>query len=427
MQYYTRIALASVALAIVIGAVIGVGLRGAPLTLIAQTPNGDAVAVGAPIRVTFARPVDRLSAEGNFRLEPYVPGRFFWQDTTLTYEPIQPLAPETRYRVTLLAGLRDAQGRANAQELSWEFQTRGPRLVGVRQQADGRSVLWLLRPDGSDATTLLVSDAPIRDLIVAPSGAQALIVVEHADDRTALELVNLDDGSTRPLVDDPQAAVTAPAWSAVGDFIVFERRTLTDPTPRLWLGQPDGTLLGPLYSGEVAEAALWPVWSPDGNRVAFGAGERRTLTVYDFFTDLNRDLGVASVGPATWLPDGSAIIVLTNDPTAQLMQVPYPEGAAQLVQVPAGEIRSFALSPDGAQIALVQPDAQGVPRVWVGAVATGAGAQLNAIEPLSTLHWSPDGTQLAFVSADGALVIYAGATGTTAQIFSDVTQVVWAP
>lgn len=186
-------------------------------------------------------------------------------------------------------------------------------------------------------------------------------------------------------------------------------------------------MLGPLYSGEVAEAALWPVWSPDGNRVAFAAGERRTLTVYDFFTDLNRDLGVAGAGPATWLPDGSAIIVLTNDLTAQLMQVSYPEGVAQLVQVPAGEIRSFALSPDGVQIALVQQDAQGVPRVWVGAVATGAGAQLDAVEPLSTLHWSPDGTQLAFVSADGALVLYAGATGTTAQIFSDVTQIVWAP
>ncbi len=442
MPYYTRIGLASLALAVTFALALWIGPRAAPITLVAQTPNGTAVAVGAPIRLTFARLVDRRSAESSFRIEPFVPGRFFWQDTTLTYEPIQTLTPETSYRVTILAGLRDEQGRANATDLSWDFQTRGPRLLALRNSAAG-SALWLMRPNGAEPTELLATPEMISDLIVAPNGTHAISVEAQGLERSALVLVSLEDGSTRLLVDDPQASVAAPAWAPVGDFLAFERRALVEGVlgvPRIWLGQPDGTLLGPLYSGDGSDIAYAPSWSPDGNRVAFIDGLTQTLTVYDFFTDLNRSLAVTSAERAVWLPDGTALIVSRIDPerpdrAPTLTRVPYPEGAPiDLTDGTTADL-SPAVSPDGTQIAFVRRAADSpVSTIWI--VPTDGGAAQPISSGTGQDHqplWSPDGTQLAFIRSSLAgelqseLVVVDVATGAEVSVLNDVVQAVWAP
>lgn len=443
MSYYLRIALASLILAAALAGALWIGPRGAPITLVAQTPNGAAVAVGAPIRLTFARPVDRQSAERQFRIEPYVPGRFFWQESTLTYEPTEPLAPETSYRVTVLAGLRDEQGRANTTDLMWEFQTRGPRLLALRVASDGGSALWLVRSDGTEATELLSTTETVSDLIVSPNGTHALLVESRGVERTALVLVSLEDGSSRPLVDDPQASAAAPAWAPVGDFLAFERRALVEGTlgvPRIWLGQPDGTLLGPLYSGDGSDIAYAPSWSPDGNQVAFIDGLTQTVTVYDFFTDLNRPSAVTSAERAVWLPDGTALVVSTIDPeqperAPALTLAPFPDG--EPTALTAGDTAALtpALSPDGMQVAFVRQDAANpAGAIWVLPVAGGAAQQVSSgagqdTQPL----WSPDGTQIAFIrnSLSGELrsdlVVVDRATGAETTALSDVVQAVWAP
>jgi Tol biopolymer transport system component len=441
--YYLRIGLTSLALALALGLALWIGPRAAPLTLVAQTPNGEAVAVGAPIRVSFARPVDRRSAESNFRIEPYVPGRFFWQDTTLTYEPTQPLAAETAYRVSILPGLRDEQGRQNAAELAWEFRTRGPRLLAVRAGAGGGSELWLARPDGAEATQLLTTTEPISDLIVAPDGTRAIIVEARGLERSALVLVSLEDGSTRLLVDDVQASVAAPAWAPVGDFIAFERRGLLEGSlgvPRIWLGQPDGTLLGPLYGGDGSEIAYAPSWSPDGNRVAFIDGLTQALTVYDFFTDVARPLGVASAERAVWLPDGAGLVVSAIDPERPerapgLTSIPYPEGAVVALIDSSQADLSPAVSPDGNRIVFVRrvPDGP-ASAIWVVATDGSTAEAVSAGTAQDTQPlWSPDGTQIAFLRSSLAgelqsdLVVVDLATGAETVALADVVQAVWAP
>lgn len=443
MSYYLRIALASLALAVALVGALWLGPQAAPITLVAQTPNGTAVAVGAPIRLTFARPVDRRSAESQFRIEPYVPGRFFWQETTLTYEPTQPLIPETSYRVSILAGLRDEQGRTSAADLSWEFQTRGPRLLALRANPDGGSALWLVRPDGAEATELFTTAEAVSDLIVAPNGTQAILVESRGMERSALVLVSLEDGSSRPLVDDPQASVAAPNWAPVGDFLAFERRALVEGVlgvPRIWLGQPDGTLLGPLYSGDGSDIAYAPAWSPDGNRVAFIDGLTQTLTVYDFFTDQNRPLDVTSAERAVWLPDGTALIVSSIDPdqpaqAPQLMLAPFPEGNARLLTESDGADLSPAISPDGGRIAFVRRAVDSpVGTIWVAATDGSAVAPLSSGSGQDTQPlWSPDGAQLAFIRSSlsgelqSDLVVVDVATGAETPVLSDVVQAVWAP
>lgn len=88
-------------------------------------PTGEQVPATIVIRVQFARPVERISAERAFVLYPPAPGRFRWEDErTLIYTPLDPLTAGTRYRVTIRPGLRDLRGRINRTPVSWPFRVQ---------------------------------------------------------------------------------------------------------------------------------------------------------------------------------------------------------------------------------------------------------------------------------------------------------------
>lgn len=447
MSYYARIALVSLALALATAGLLAFGPRGATLTLAAQAPNGDAVPVGAAISVTFSRPVDRLSAEQSFRVDPPVPGSFFWSDRTLTFRPSRTLAPESAYRVAFGAGLRDEEGRATSRDLAWEFRTRGASLLAVTATESGGSALWLVSPGGGGARKLLDAPAGISDVAVAPDGTRAVYVEPRGLQRSALMLISLADGSTRPLVDDEAASAAAPAWAPLGDFIAFERRALTDGqlgVPRIWLAQPDGTLLGPLYPGDGADISYGPTWSPDGNSVAFLDGISQAIKIYSFFTDAVVELPARSGERPSWLPDGSALVYSAAEtggdggPLSLRLRLVTTGEAAVSTELTDGEAAELspAVSPNGEAAAYTRRGLDGPQaRVWLAPTAPGQPRPLSADGPHQDTQplWSPDGVSLAFVrsSAAGPLrseaVVIDAATGAETVVLADAVQVVWAP
>lgn len=445
MSYYARIAAFSAATLALTALLLILGPRGAPVTLAAQAPSGQEVAAGAPIRVTFSRPVDRASAEASFRLDPATPGRFFWEERTLTFQPSQPLAPETEYRVSFGQGLRDEEGRPNGGELAWTFRTRGPRLLALRATPEGGSELWLVAPTGEGARKLLDAPGGIGEVVMAPDGTRALYVEQRGLERSALMLLDLVSGATRALVDDEAASAAAPAWTPAGDFVAFERRALADGrlgVPRVWLAQPDGTLLGPLVAGDGSDSSYAPAWSPDGNSVAFIDGISQALKVYSFFTDQVRELPATSGERPAWLPDGSALVysgaeVGPDGPALRLRAVSLGEApAARGLTDGAGAELSPAVSPDGEAVAFARRAPDGPEgRVWLVAASGGPPRPLSAEGPHQDNQpaWSPDGRQVALVrsSAAGPLqsqaVVVDVATGQETVVLDDAVQVVWAP
>jgi Tol biopolymer transport system component len=445
MSYYTRIALASAAIALATAALLLFTPRGASITLVAQAPNGDEVAAGSQIRVTFSRPVDRISAEESFRIDPPVPGRFFWEDRTLTYIPSRPLPAETTHTVTFGAGLRGEDGRPISRDLSWQFRTRGPRLLAVTAAEDGGSTLWLVGPDGGGARRLLDAPQGIGDVAVSPDGTRAIYVEPRGMERSALMLLSLADGSTRPLVDDEAASAAAPAWAPGGDFIAFERRAITDGqlgVPRIWLAQPDGTLLGALYRSDGGDFAYAPVWGPDGNTVAFVDGATQALKLYSFFTDAVRELPARSGERPSWLPDGSGLVYSAAEdgpagPTLRLRLVTTGDAplARDLTDGAAPEL-SPAVSPNGEAAAFTRQRPDGPEaRVWLAPTAGGAARPLSAEGPHQDTQplWSPDGRSLAFVRASvaaadaGEAVVIDAASGAELVVLSGAVQVAWVP
>jgi dipeptidyl aminopeptidase/acylaminoacyl peptidase len=380
VSYYPRVAIFSLATLVLTLLLVALGPRGAPLTLAAQTPVGEEVPAGSPLRVTFSRPVDRQSAEASFRLEPPSAGRFFWEEQTLTFQPTRPLSAETRYRASFGPGLMDAEGRRTATELAWEFQTRGARLLVVRSNAEGGSELWLVAPDGAGARLLVTAADGIAEVAVAPDGARAVYTELRGVSRSALMLVDLASGETRALVDDEGASASAPAWSALGDFIAFERRAVSAGglgVPRVWLAQPDGTLLGSLIGGDGSDSSYAPAWSPDGNQVAFVDGISQAVKVYSFFSDEVRELPATSGERPAWMPDGSALVVSSAEvgpegPELRLRLVTLGEAPATraLSDGAAAEL-SPSVDVNGTTVAFVRRGEGPEARIWLVSAARG--------------------------------------------------------
>lgn len=441
MSYYSRIALICLALVMLIGGVIWRGPQVRDVTLVAQSPRGDAIPTGTSISLTFSRAVDRRSAEEHFQLEPEVPGRFFWDAQTLTFHPNRTLAPDTLYRVTLGAGLRDLQGRANQAEQGWTFRTRRPQLLLVRGTPGGAAMLWLATEDGSDARELHTEPGGITDIALAPTSEQAIYVTPRGPQRMALVLLDLQDGAARPLVDDPEGSASGPDWSPIGDLIVYERGNVIGTTvgrPRVWLAQPDGTSLGPLYGEQNVSYA--PVWSPEGNHIALLNGIDQTVEVYDF-TNNRRAFPENNGEPVSWAPDGTALVYSSatlgeSGARLRIRRVDLTSGTYEDLTDGTQADRSPAWSPDGEWIAFSRRASAGVgSTLWVMRPDGSAARQVTEPGPYEDTQpvWSPDGRHIAFIRSSFGETFASAAwlvdreEGQARRILDEVTQVVWVP
>jgi Tol biopolymer transport system component len=202
--------------------------------------------------------------------------------------------------------------------------------------------------------------------------------------------------------------------------------------------------LGPSANGIAAEPAAW---SPDGRQLALLEAARGgiELAVVDAATGAVRDVhefrnyvvrssiqgntavvgGVYTndVSSPSWSPDGTAIVVASDQPDAQ-QNGPPRRFHLWLVSVPSGTTTELSpdapgtdpsWSPDGRTIAFVgyQQDSPGPIELYD--LATGTVTPLLSPGPSATspgpvqacvgcrLAWSPDSSQLAYQAPDGSL------------------------
>jgi Tol biopolymer transport system component len=432
---------------------------------VTQAPNGSDVSVGAAIRVTFSRPVDRASVESQLVISPATAGRFFWEGQTLTFRPTHPLQPDTTYQVTLQAGLSDTAGRANTAAQSWSFRTRSPRLLLLTDDPQGGSTLWLAAADGSNQRELWHEPAGIRELAVAPDGSALLLVVPRAatqgepdapaaddaqstqsiqNDQTTLLLLDLETETTRLLLDEPDASLSAPAWSPQGTLIAFERRSTLHSVPgqpRIWLAQPDGTSLGPIYSDERIGAA--PVWSPDGQQLAYIDTTTLEVGIFDF-SSTARTFPDSNGEAVSWSPTGTLLAYTSttpddSSPRLLLRQASLADVSVQPLTNAAFDAFQPAWSPAGEHIAFVRRAPSAIAStLWLLPATGGEPRALTAPGDYRDTRprWSPDSQHIAFVrqglepgsnSTVWLVPVEAGTPGTPRQVHASASAVHWLP
>jgi eukaryotic-like serine/threonine-protein kinase len=159
--------------------------------------------------------------------------------------------------------------------------------------------------------------------------------------------------------------------------------------------------------------AGWPVWSPDGSRLAFGSGGKGPPDIYvkDLGGRLEETLLFAAPStqfPSDWTRDGRFIAYVDYSPTRkaqkQILLLPMT-GERKPVPLAGSGFTEYdpRFSPDSRWIAFTSEES-GRAEVYVAAV-DGTGRRQRVSPAGGSLPcWSSDGKELFFVSADSVLM-----------------------
>ena len=178
-----------------------------------------------------------------------------------------------------------------------------------------------------------------------------------------------------------------------------------------------------------------PVWSPDGTRFVYG-GRGGLLYSVDVGSG-DRSLLVRlpgenldSMDEIEWSPDGAYLAIMNDlQPGGGRLYVMNADGSGVRVLLDDFELGGFAWSPDGTRLAYAASGPEGELQMWTVSLDGSAPflvaspTNVGRIEGASPV-WSPDGSQIAFETARGSLVINSDGTGEVRTI-DELTYLSW--
>lgn len=193
-----------------------------------------------------------------------------------------------------------------------------------------------------------------------------------------------------------------PVWSPDGNMIAFE--TLRDGHSQIYVMHPDGTNPVNLSNNALYEDS--PSWTPDGKHVVFesAADEYSQPTFYIMAADgsnrhsIDGDLPMGAAGPVL-SPDGKQIAFSSRfgGNTIYIMD----SGGKHVRKLVDGQLGP-AWSPDSQFIASYGNLANISQAIYITDVSTGENRYLiNASVLASSPSWSPSGKQIVFSATQG--------------------------
>jgi Tol biopolymer transport system component len=211
------------------------------------------------------------------------------------------------------------------------------------------------------------------------------------------------DGSEQVQLTTTPGIELLPSWSPDGSQIAFVATSDVDSFD-LYVMNADGTDIQQLTDG--AADAFASAWSPDGTRIAYVAGLDGRDEIHLINLDgSDESVLVEGLWPS-WSPDGAQLVITVGIWTDSSLAFINADGTGLTeLEMDVPNASEAAWSPDGSQIAFVS-NANGYENsveewnedIWL---VNTDGTELRHLVTLEGNDhwppaWSPDGTQLAF-------------------------------
>ena len=204
-----------------------------------------------------------------------------------------------------------------------------------------------------------------------------------------------------------------PAWSPDGSQLAFQYvNPDTGQLDGLWLAEADGTNLRPVPNSLPRDRA--PSWSPDGNALVFESFREGNSGLYT--VDLASETVVpllvsadAAYEQPVWSPDGETIAYLMRATTMQgevrYLYVVNADGSEPRRLSDLTYVTSVAWSPDGTQLVLAAEQTAFTANIIVLDMTNGDTTVLTEGAVDTQPVWSPDQRHIAFVRGDALMIV----------------------
>ncbi|HSL68568.1 MAG TPA: hypothetical protein VK977_10495, partial [Actinomycetota bacterium] len=158
-------------------------------------------------------------------------------------------------------------------------------------------------------------------------------------------------------------------------------------------------------------ADVWPVWSPDGSRVAFASNRSGVYSLV-----IKRADGTGSeeflsprpegCGPHQWSPDGTFLVLGHNPGVTRwdISTLPLEPGAKSVPVLNGSHNESWGrISPDGKWLAYTS-DESGRNEIYVRPVGSAVGKYQISTQGGFSMRWRRDGKEIFYVLGDGTMM-----------------------
>ena len=218
------------------------------------------------------------------------------------------------------------------------------------------------------------------------------------------------------------------SWSPDGSRLAFSAVTTSwDDGYRIFVINADGTDTRQLETG--GDGDLYPVWSPDGLRIAFASERDGNSDIYVMQVDGTQVVRLttheARDSYPSWAPDGTRLAFHSErDGNAEIYVMDADGGnQTRITNHPANDYNP-AWSPDGSRVAF-DADRDSVAGDEIYVIAPDGSGLARVVDAGVFPTWSPDGKQILF-AAQGLYVVGVDGSGRT-QLFDRVVQAAWSP
>jgi TolB protein len=314
------------------------------------------------------------------------------------------------------------------------FVTSEPRL----SQAE----IWSVKPDGTDLVRLHAG-TKLYEPRVSPDGKALWFGAQNDQGSYALYRLPLGDGGRTGK--GPAEAATAvraevprsPSFSADGKKVAWSELTTTASIWSLPLDAGTGLSSGPpavLTAGD--GRATWPVFSPDGDTIAFGwIPPGGSNDVWLMNSDGGNQRPVIE-GPAVeygndFYPDGKRLLCFSDRDGGKFngYEFEIATRTSKKLQIDLSDAISIRLSPDGKRIAYHSKRDSITINTWMADLATRTQQKLTFDrEFVGYPCWSPDGRELALEvrRGDDIFIGVMPSAGGTPELLNEKRGLSWA-